>query len=207
MIGPLAAAGHRVAGAGSDQLRPVGQTDRTQDYTLCAPRRLGDVVADRAGPARRHRRRAGLGLADRAAGGRREPDRFSKLFIANGFLPPPSGRSRRRSRSGERSPSSPGVLRGVARRPGTVHPVPRSVRAGYDAPFPDRRYQAGRGLSGLVPTSPDGQPSRPTGRRGRCSGIGYARVNTVRGGVCLGWGGGFTSIVGVCSYLQSSGVR
>jgi len=47
---------------------------------------------------------------------------------------------------------------------GTVRRVPRKVRAGYDAPFPDKSYQAGaRAFPQLVPTSPD-DPAIPANR-------------------------------------------
>jgi haloalkane dehalogenase len=47
---------------------------------------------------------------------------------------------------------------------GTVRKVPAGVRAGYDAPFPDKRYQAGaRAFPQLVPTSPD-DPAVPANR-------------------------------------------
>ncbi|REN15279.1 haloalkane dehalogenase, partial [Mycobacterium tuberculosis] len=46
----------------------------------------------------------------------------------------------------------------------TVHRVPAGVRAGYDAPFPDKTYQAGaRAFPRLVPTSPD-DPAVPANR-------------------------------------------
>jgi haloalkane dehalogenase len=47
---------------------------------------------------------------------------------------------------------------------GTVRRVPPKVRAGYDAPFPDKTYQAGaRAFPQLVPTSPD-NPAVPANR-------------------------------------------
>ena len=46
----------------------------------------------------------------------------------------------------------------------TVRRVRAKVRAGYDAPFPDKRYQAGaRAFPQLVPTSPD-DPAVPANR-------------------------------------------
>ena len=46
----------------------------------------------------------------------------------------------------------------------TVHPVPAQVRAGYNAPFPDKSYQAGaRAFPQLVPTSSD-DPAIPANR-------------------------------------------
>jgi haloalkane dehalogenase len=47
---------------------------------------------------------------------------------------------------------------------GTVTKVPAEVRAGYDAPFPDKTFQAGaRAFPQLVPTSPD-DPALPANR-------------------------------------------
>ena len=47
---------------------------------------------------------------------------------------------------------------------GTVRRVRAKVRAGYDAPFPDKTYQAGaRAFPQLVPTSPD-DPAVPANR-------------------------------------------
>ena len=47
---------------------------------------------------------------------------------------------------------------------GTVNKLPAQVRAGYDAPFPDKRYEAGsRVFPLLVPTSPD-DPAIPANR-------------------------------------------
>ncbi len=92
-------------------------------------------------------------------------DRIARLVVANGFLPtaqlrtPPAFRIWRAF--ARYSPVLPaGRLVGV----GTVHKVPADVRAGYDAPFPDKRYQAGaRAFPQLVPTSPD-DPAVPANR-------------------------------------------
>jgi haloalkane dehalogenase len=47
---------------------------------------------------------------------------------------------------------------------GTVTKVSADVRAGYDAPFPDKSFQAGaRAFPQLVPTSPD-DPAIPANR-------------------------------------------
>ncbi|CAA0111234.1 Haloalkane dehalogenase 1 [Mycolicibacterium vanbaalenii] len=91
--------------------------------------------------------------------------RFSRVVVANGFLPtadrgvPPAFRIWRAF--AKYSPRLPaGRLVGV----GTVTKVPAAVRAGYDAPFPDKRYQAGaRAFPQLVPTSPD-DPAVPANR-------------------------------------------
>ncbi|CAM2762551.1 haloalkane dehalogenase [Mycobacterium intermedium] len=91
--------------------------------------------------------------------------RFARLVVANGFLP-----------TAER-PTPPAfyIWRTFARfspifnagrivATGTVREVPAEVRAGYNAPFPDKRYQAGaRIFPQLVPTSPD-DPAVPANR-------------------------------------------
>jgi haloalkane dehalogenase len=92
-------------------------------------------------------------------------ERIARVVVANGFLP-----------AAQRRPS-PGFLawRAFARyspvlpagrivAAGTVRRVPPKVRAGYDAPFPDKTYQAGaRAFPQLVPTSPD-NPAVPANR-------------------------------------------
>ncbi len=91
--------------------------------------------------------------------------RFARVVVANGFLPtadrpvPPAFRIWRAF--AKYSPwLSAGRLVGV----GTASKVPAAVRAGYDAPFPDKSYQAGaRAFPQLVPTSPD-DPAVPANR-------------------------------------------
>ena len=92
-------------------------------------------------------------------------DRVARIVVANGFLPTAT----------HRVPVAFHLWRAFARlwpvlsagrlvSVGTVHPVPAAVRAGYDAPFPDRSYQAGaRAMPILVPTSPD-DPAVPANR-------------------------------------------
>jgi haloalkane dehalogenase len=92
-------------------------------------------------------------------------NRIARLVVANGFLP-----------AGQRRPPpaffafrafarySPVLPAGRLVAAGTVRRVPRKVRAGYDAPFPDKTYQAGaRAFPQLVPTSPD-DPASPANR-------------------------------------------
>ena len=92
-------------------------------------------------------------------------DRIARLVVANGFLP-----------TGRRRPSpafvgwrafarySPLLSAGHLVAAGTVRRVPPKVRAGYDAPFPDKTYQAGaRAFPQLVPTSP-ADPAIPANR-------------------------------------------
>ena len=165
MIPPLAAAGHRVL---APDLIGFGRSDkptRPEDYTYLRHvewatswlttldlRDITVVVQDWGSL---------IGLRVAAE----QSDRFAKLFIANGFLP-----------TGDR-PTSPGfrIWRAFAKYSpwltagrlvdaGTVHKISAAVRAGYDAPFPDKRYQAGvRAFPQLVPTSPD-DPAAPANR-------------------------------------------
>lgn len=94
-----------------------------------------------------------------------QSDRIARIVVANGFLP-----------TAQRRPSpafyawralarfSPVLPAGRLVSVATVHRVPADVRAGYDAPFPDKTYQAGaRALPQLVPTSPK-DPAVPANR-------------------------------------------
>ena len=85
------------------------------------------------------------------------PDRFARLSVGNGFLP-----------TGRGSPSlpfrlwrlfarwSPVLPAGRIVQVGTARRLASSERRAYDAPFPDRSFQAGaRALPRLVPTDPD----------------------------------------------------
>jgi haloalkane dehalogenase len=83
--------------------------------------------------------------------------RVGRLVVANGFLPtaqhstPPAFHVWRAF-----ARYSPMFPAGRVVAVGTVRRVRAKVRAGYDAPFPDRTYQAGaRAFPQLVPTSPD----------------------------------------------------
>ena len=165
MIAPLAGAGHRVL---APDLIGFGRSDkptRTADYTYRRHvewvtswmttldlRDITVVVQDWGSL---------IGLRVAAE----NPDRFAKLFIANGFLPtaeratPPAFRLWRAF-----AKYSPLLSAGWLVDRATVHKVPKSVRAGYDAPFPDKRYQAGaRAFPQLVPTSPS-DPAIPANR-------------------------------------------
>ena len=94
-----------------------------------------------------------------------QDDRIARLVVANGFLPTAQ----------RRTPPAFYVWRAFARYSpvlpagrlvavGTVRRVRAKVRAGYDAPFPDKTYQAGaRAFPQLVPTSPD-DPAVPANR-------------------------------------------
>jgi haloalkane dehalogenase len=94
-----------------------------------------------------------------------QDNRIARLVVANGFLPTAQ----------RRTPPAIYALRAFARyspvlpagrlvAAGTVRRVPRKVRAGYDAPYPDKTYQAGaRAFPQLVPTSSD-DPAVPANR-------------------------------------------
>ena len=92
-------------------------------------------------------------------------DRIARIVVANGFLPArqrPTPLAFRIWRAFARY--SPVLPAGRIVAVGTVHKVPAEVRAGYDAPFPDKSFQAGaRAFPQLVPTSPD-DPAVPANR-------------------------------------------
>ncbi|MCH9707973.1 MAG: haloalkane dehalogenase [Actinomycetia bacterium] len=82
--------------------------------------------------------------------------RFARVVVANGFLPtadhpvPPAFRIWRAF-----AKYSPWLNAGRIVGVGTATKVSAAVRAGYDAPFPDKSYLAGaRAFPQLVPTSP-----------------------------------------------------
>lgn len=92
-------------------------------------------------------------------------ERIARVVVANGFLP-----------AGQNSANLPfRIWRAFARYTpvfpagrivamGTVTDVPARIRAGYDAPFPNKRFQAGaRAFPALVPTEPD-DPALPANR-------------------------------------------
>lgn len=155
MIEPLAAAGHRVL---APDLIGFGRSDkptRQQDYTYARHvewltswltaldlRDVTVVVQDWGSL---------IGLRVAAE----NPERFSKLFIANGFLPiadrptPPAFRIWRSF-----AKYSPWFDAGRIVDVGSTRKLSRAARAAYNAPFPDKRYQAGaRAFPALVPTS------------------------------------------------------
>src|ERR1700756_3979966 len=94
-----------------------------------------------------------------------QSDRIARLVVATGFLPTPQAPASRAFdvwRAFARY--SPVLPAGRLVAVGTVRRVPPKVRAGYDAPFPDKTYQAGaRAFPQLVPTSPD-DPAIPANR-------------------------------------------
>jgi len=165
MIPPLADGGHRVL---APDLIGFGRSDkpsRTADYTYLRHVEwvtswfesldLHDVtlVVQDWGSL------IGLRIAAERS------DRIARLVVANGFLPtaqhrtPPAFLAWRAF-----ARYSPVLPAGRIVAVGTVTKVPAEVRAGYDAPFPDKRYQAGaRAFPQLVPTSPD-DPAVPANR-------------------------------------------
>ncbi len=85
------------------------------------------------------------------------PERFARLVILNTFLPTgeekPSLAFLAWKQFAKRTPVLP-VSRII--RTATVQPLSREVASAYDAPFPDRTYQAGaKAFPELVPVSPD----------------------------------------------------
>ncbi|HUZ35614.1 MAG TPA: haloalkane dehalogenase [Streptosporangiaceae bacterium] len=85
------------------------------------------------------------------------PDRFARVVAANTGLPTgdhPMPDVWLRFREVVRTAPDLSVSRLV--QSGCQSALPADVLAAYDAPFPDRSYQAGpRAMPGLVPTSPD----------------------------------------------------
>lgn len=165
MIGPLVAAGHRVL---APDLIGFGRSDKPtkrRDYTYA--RHVEWVTSwltqlDLSGVTAVVQDWGSLiGLRVAAE----NPDRFAKLVIANGFLPiadRPTPAAFRIWRAFARY--SPVLPAGWLVNRATVTTVPRAVRAGYDAPFPSQRYQAGaRAFPQLVPTSPK-DPAIPANR-------------------------------------------
>ena len=165
MIGPLVKAGHRVL---APDLIGFGRSDkptRIDDYTY---QRHVDWVTSWL--TQLDLRDVTVVLQDwgsligfRVAA--ENPDRFAKLFVANGFLsiadrPAPPAFTIWRAFA----KYSPWLPAGWLVEAGTVQRLSAKVRAGYDAPFPDKSYEAGsRAFPQLVPTSPD-DPSVPANR-------------------------------------------
>ncbi|HET7690591.1 MAG TPA: haloalkane dehalogenase [Nocardioidaceae bacterium] len=92
-------------------------------------------------------------------------DRIARVMVSNGFLPtaqhgtPPAFRIWRAF-----AKHSPVLPSGRLVQRGTVNAVPKAVQAGYDAPYPSKKYQAGaRAFPQLVPTEPD-DPAVPANR-------------------------------------------
>lgn len=92
-------------------------------------------------------------------------DRIARIVVANGFLPTATRRTPLAFHAWRAfARYSPVLPAGRLVSIGTAHKVPAEVRAGYDAPFPDKSYQAGaRAMPMLVPTSAD-DPAVPANR-------------------------------------------
>lgn len=165
MIPPLVAAGHRVL---APDLIGFGRSDKPTLMTDYTYQRHVDWMTAWV---------TGLDLRDitvvvqdwgsliglRVAA--ENPDRFAKLFIANGYLPTaqaPTPRAFSIWRAFAKY--SPVLPVGRIVDVGTASTLSPAVRAGYDAPYPDKRYQAGaRAFPQLVPTSP-ADPAIPANR-------------------------------------------
>ena len=165
MIPPLVEAGHRVL---APDLIGFGRSDkptRVSDHTYL--RQVQWV----------HAWFTALGLHDvtlfvqdwgsliglRIAG--EHPELFSRLVVANGFLPAAQLGAPLPFRAWRTFARwTPVFPAGRLVAAGTVNPVPAEVRAAYDAPFPSARFQAGaRALPRLVPTS-EQDPAVPANR-------------------------------------------
>jgi haloalkane dehalogenase len=94
-----------------------------------------------------------------------QSDRIARIGVANGFLPTAQRRTTPAFYAWRAfARYSPVLPAGRLVAFATVHKVPAEVRAGYDAPFPDKTYQAGaRAFPLLVPTSP-ADPAVPANR-------------------------------------------
>ncbi len=165
MIPPLAAAGYRVL---APDLIGFGRSDkptRQEDYTYLRHvewvtswlttldlSNITVVVQDWGSL---------IGLRVAAE----QDDRFAKLFIANGFLPTADRQAPAAFRVWRAfAKYSPWLPCGGLVELGTVRSIGTAARAGYDAPFPDKSYQAGaRAFPQLVPTSP-ADPAVPANR-------------------------------------------
>ena len=92
-------------------------------------------------------------------------ERIARIVIGNGFLPTALHKTSPAFRAWRAfAKYTPVLPAGRLVSAGTVRKVSAQVRAGYDAPFPDKRYQAGaRAFPQLVPTSPD-DPAIPANR-------------------------------------------
>ena len=177
VVPPLVAAGHRVV---APDLVGFGKSDK--------PARVGDHTYARHTAWLRALLFDALALRDVTLyaqdwGGllslrlvASEPERFARVMVANTGLPVAERDSN--FTPGD-APRKPGVTVGATlwktfARWTPVFPIGRmaqalasesalspEVRAGYDAPFPDRRYLAGpRAMPSLIPMTPGAEPSR-----------------------------------------------
>lgn len=165
MVPPLAQAGHRVL---APDLVGFGRSDkptRVSDYTYL--RHVEWVTAwfdsldlyDVTLVVQDWGSLIGLRIAAE------QGHRVARLVVANGFLPTAQRATPIAFRAWRAfARYSPKLPAGRLVAAATVNKVPAAVRAGYDAPFPDARYQAGaRAFPQLVPTTPD-DPAVPANR-------------------------------------------
>lgn len=90
-----------------------------------------------------------------------DPDRFTRIVAAHTALPTGDQPASDGFMQWQRfSQETPVFKAGDIVQMATAKDVPAEIRAGYDAPFPDERYQAGaREFPMLVPVSPDNPAS------------------------------------------------
>jgi haloalkane dehalogenase len=156
-ITALAAAGHRVIapdlpGFGRSD-KPLDRGDYTYQRHVAWMRELVTALGLREITLVGHDWGGFIGLRLAAE----NPHLFARIAAAEtdlrtGDEPVPDGMRQWQRLSQE----IPVFLAGEITQIGTVAAVPDDVRAGYDAPFPDSRYQQGaRQFPLLIPTSPD----------------------------------------------------
>ncbi len=166
MIGPLAAAGHRVI---APDLIGFGRSDKPterSDYSY------GDHVVwmtefvERLGLDRITLFCQDWGALIGLRVAAENEERFERIMLANGGLPtgdqdlPPAFHAWRNF-----ARLTPWFPVGRIVQFGTVRPLDRTVLAAYDAPFPARAYTAGaRAFPQLVPIRPD-DPASAANRR------------------------------------------
>ena len=92
-------------------------------------------------------------------------DRIGRIMVANGFLPTAQQATPLAFHAWRAfAKFTPVLPAGLIVSVGTVSTLSAATRAGYDAPFPDKSYQAGaRAFPLLVPTSPE-DPAIPANR-------------------------------------------
>jgi haloalkane dehalogenase len=167
MVGPLAAAGHRVV---VPDLIGFGRSDKPTPRTEYTYQRhvdwLREALFDRLGLER-------ITLFCQDWGGllglrlvAEHPDRFRRVVAGNTFLPTgdrdPGEAFRAWRRFSQEVPELPvgRIIQGA-----TTTDLPDDVVAAYDAPFPDETYKEGaRQFPVLVPAAPDDPAAEPNRR-------------------------------------------
>ena len=156
-ITALAAAGHRVIapdlpGFGRSD-KPLDRGDYTYQRHVAWMRELVTALNLREITLAGHDWGGFIGLRLAAE----NPHLFARIAVCEADLrtgdePVPDGMRQWQRLSQE----MPVFLAGEITQVGTVSTLPEDIRAGYDAPFPDARYQQGaRQFPLLIPTSPD----------------------------------------------------